>query len=725
MRSVVIHIKKKPQEWHLVESLFYKVQASKQLIFLELNQSELYGNWDQLYKQVLTYLLQNRFDHWQLILLNNHEPHSLNRTSLTKELYLIKEKLLKPLSEKGVVPSRRLMLTLDGLIRHADHSPEDFNNHLKWQIDYFGYIKDINKGKLANMFVEEEILSIDQGWGELINLKDAGIIEDPNETFLQDLKKRKQMVKGYLRKLIKEKQQYVDQMIWESDIEYHDILSKEMLETIYKEFCNQLDEMCMPPFSYHLSTFLPSNQLKTILKENIGIPSVIGDFLLIRKTNSEYSPFQKIRTLLEYSFLLNAVVLEPEVLDRVGNGFCYEAELVLRDEEIKQMYANYYTCLETAKEKLENRSLDQEHFMMNKYADINSLPYSAPPLDMNGTDSPVFKAKYSSSFISDWYLFLNGIEGELEARAEASIESAKEGIKVLAVTKRQRHDHFLQESININDYKESMIRTKNQLQSEIDDVAPSLTKVIEKWKKLLPSLNERMQTLVNSFPSQNIIITAFLVAFFSLLFPYLTSIQTNNSQSGAPTFLQYGIMSLVLLMTISTLCFLAFRKLVKPIEALSDEAVSIQKSLATEQMLAHSQYNNYLNRIYKLFRMRNQYRDLEEKEARQKEENILYRWHQREIQNHITILNQLVDSLQLEVQLEQKEKCITFFNSTFNVNKSLYRNPIYSPLDCQFDKVLKGHSLEVYVVNSRDEITTWTLNPIEKIRFSQDKVYSL
>jgi hypothetical protein len=725
MRSVVIHIKKKPQEWHLVESLFYKVQASKQLIFLEIGQNDYYENWEQLYRQVLSYILQNRFDHWQLILLNNNELTSQNRTSLARELHLVKEKLLNPLSEKGVIPSRRILLTLDGLKRKADNSPVDVRNHLFWQIDNFGYINDTHVENNKNLFLEDEILSIDQGWGALVNLKDAGLMEDPNKIFMEDLQKRKILVKGILRKLILEKKKNTEEILSESKSCHNYLLTSEMLTTIHVEFCEQLDIMCNPPFSYNLSTFLPSNLLKTILKENIGVSSVISDFLLIRKTNSEYSPFQKIRALLEYAFLLNAIVLKPEVIDRVGNGFSYEVEMVLREEEIKQMYANYYTCLQVAKEKIENRNLGQEHFMTKKFAEINALPYSAEPLDDNGKASPTFTSKTNRNFLHEWNLYLGDVEIELKARADLSLESAKEGIKVLAVTKRQKQDHFLQETVNMNEYSENLIKTKNQIQSELDDVAPSLTKVVEKWKKTYPALKQRMVSLLKSLPSQNIMITAFMIAFFSILIPYLSSSIQINSPNNVTSILRYMIIPSLLLCVILFLCFITYRNLIKPITMLTLETSSIQKSLANEQILAHSKYNDYLNKIYKLFRIRNQYREIEEKASQQKEINILYRWHQGEINNHISILNQLMDSLQIGVQLDNKEKCISFFNTSFNVKSNVDKNPIYSPLDCQFENVQTGHSLEVYVVNSRDEIITWTLKPIEKIRFSQDKVYSL
>jgi hypothetical protein len=724
MRSVVIHIKKKPQEWHLVESLFYKVQASKQLIFLELNQNNPYESWDQLFKQILTYIHHNRFDLWQLILLNNDEPASLNRTSITKELQLIKEKLLIPLSEKGIVPTRRLLLTLDGLKRHADHSPQDKHNHLYWQIDNFGFIKD-TESKHTNLFLEKEIFSIDHEWGAFVNLKDAGIMDFPSETFLEDLQKRKQKVKGSLNKLIKEKKQFANQILDEKNVWKHDVLPNEMLDSIYRDFCKQLDELCKPPFSYNLSTFLPSNQLKTILKESIGVLSVIDDFLLIRKSNFDYSPFQKIRVLLEYVFLLNAIVLKPEVIDRVGNGLSYEVELMLREEEIKKMYANYYNCLQVAKEKIENRNLDQYHFMTNKYAEINALPYSAASLSDKGTDSPVFRAKSSRSFMTKWNLFLDDIELEIKDRANSSLASAKEGIKVLAVTKRQKHDHFLQEKINISEYSESLIETKNKIQSELDTDAPSLLNVIEKWKMNSPTLKHRMNSLVKSLPSQNIMITSFLLAFFCIFIPYITSTGQMNGQGAFSSILLYGFVPVFLIGTIILLCLITYRKLLKPITLLTDETISIQKSLANEQMMTHSKYNDYLNKIYKLFRLRNQFLDLEEKALMKKEENLLYRWHQGEIDHHIIILNQLMNSLQIDFQLDHNEKCISYFNTTFDVKKNVNKNPIYSPLDCQFDKLSKGHSMEVYVVNSRDEITTWTLNPIEKIRFSQDKVYSL
>jgi hypothetical protein len=722
MHSVVIHIKKKPQEWHLVESLFYKVQANKQLLFLEFLE---YENWDQVYKQVQTYILQNRFEHWQLILLNNNELNQENLNSLTREIHLIKDKLLKRLSEKGIAPSRRILLTLDGVKRNADYSPIIEKNHYQWQMDNFGYINHefTLGGNYGNVFLEKEIHSIDEEWGGRVNLKDAGIMDNPTEKFLEELNQKSEKVQQSLQTLICAKKRMVEQNYLIKYQLYYELHTTEELNTIYEEFCQQLEEMCSPPFSYHLSTFLPSNLLKTILKENIGVPSVIGDFLLIRKAISEYSPFQKIRALMGYAFLLNAIVLKPEVIDRVGNGLSFEVEVVLREEEIREMYSNYYVCLQVAKEKIENRNMGQDHFMVNKFAEINALPYSTDPLDEMGINSPEFKFKNRRTYLHDWKHYLEDIEISFQNRELLSLDSAKDGIKVLALTKRQKVDHFLQELVNINEYSQSIRKSKNQIQSELSEAAPSLSAARLKWKRSYPKYKKRMELLVKSLPTQNILITSSIIAFISIIIPYLsntTELPIQNSN-----FLRYFLIPAVLIGFISCICFISYKRLLKPIILLTEEAQSLKKALSDEQMVSHSKYNDYLNNIYKLFRLRNQFRELEGKSVLQKEENVLYRWHQGEINNHITLLNQLMAALDISIHYDNKDKCLTYFNTIFDVNKNVYKNPIYSPLDCQFDKGKNGHSMDVYVENSRDEITTWSLNPIEKIRFSQDKVYLL
>lgn len=725
MHSVVIHIKKKPQEWHLVESIFYKVQASGQLLILEFN---LHGNWEHMYKQVQSYIVQNRIEHWQLLLLNNNELNEKNRNSLTREIYIIKEKLLKRLSSDDIAPSRRILLTLDGLKRKGDYSPILEKNLFQWQMDNFGYIKYEAKEErfYGNAFLEKEIELIDKEWGEKVDLKEAGPMEVPKEKFLNELDDRKEKVETILKNIINEKKNLLNKQnqIVNDDL-FYELHSSEELDEIFNEFCTHIKEMCTPPFSYHLSTFRPSILLKTLLKENLGVSSVIDDFLLIRKDISEYAPFQKIKGLMEFAFLLYAICIQPEVIDRVGNGLPFEVEVGLNENELKDMYTNYYSCLQVAKEKIENRNLAQDHFMTNKYAEITALPYSADPLKENGIDSPDFKYKNRRTYLQDWYSFLDDIELDLKNREELSIEATKKGVKVLAVTKRQKQDHFLEETIDINEYAQILKKKKNQLQTELDEATPSLSVAREKWKKSSAQLKKRMDLLVKTIPTKNIWITTSLIVFICILIPYLSNPNQLNRQNSIYPYLKYFIIPALLYCVILIICSITFKMLQKPISRLVEETISIKKALADEQLEEHSKYNDYLNSIYKLYRVRNQFHELEEKSGQQKEVNVLYRWHQVEINHHITLLNQLLESLRIETHTENKQKCISYFNTVFDVKQNIYKNPIYSPIDCQFDNGKNGHSLDVYVENSRDEITTWSLNPIEKLRFTQDKVFSL
>jgi hypothetical protein len=718
MHSVVIHLKDKPQEWHLVESLFYKVQATKQLLFLSF---EDYRNWGQVANKVQDYILQNRFENWQLILLNNQEFNETSLNSLTREILLIKNNLLQPLMEKGIGPSRKILLTLDGYKRNADYSPVLKKNHYQWQMDNFGYIlnKTSDEQYYGNVFWENEILLLDEVWGDYVNLKDAGIMEDPSEKFLTDLNERVLNVQRGLNDLLDEKKSILKENSIVNPQAFFELHSTDLLDLIASEFANQLKEICTPPFSYHLSTFLPSVLLKTILKENIGAASVIDDFLIIRKAIAEYSPFRRIRGVLGYAFLLNALILKPEVTDRLGNGLPFEVEVLLREEELKEMYINYYVCLQVAKEKIENRNLEQNHFLTSKYADILTLPYSTESLDEIDLEVPVFHFKYRRTYWHDWNSFLKEFELALKTREEMSLDSAKEGAKVLTVTKRQKYAHFLQETVNLIDYTKKMKILKNQIQAELENSSPSPTAPRQKWKKHSPEYKNRMWQLVKSLPTTNVIIVTSVIVLLCFFIPF-----TSNPFHGY-LWQNYLLISAVFLITISALGILAYKSLLKPIQLLTVETLSQQKSIADEQMHFHSKYNDYLNNVYKLYRVRNQLRELDEKTVRQRELNVLYRWHYGEVKNHLAILAILMDSLEITIHLENKNKCVSFFNTVFNVNQNVYSNPIYSPLDCQFDNAKSGHSMDVYVENSRDEITTWSLNPIEKIRFSQDKVYSL
>jgi hypothetical protein len=718
MHSVVIHLKKKPQDWHLVESLFYKVQASKQLMFLQL---EDHRNWGEVAKQVQDYILQNRFENWQLILLNNLELNEESLNSLTREVSLIKVNLLQPLKERGIAPIRKILLTLDGYKRNADYSPILKKNHYHWQMDNFGYIVkgDAEEHCYGNVFLEEEIQALDEAWGTLVNLKEAGIMEDPSETFLTELNERVSKVQSVLHLLLYKKRSMLNENAIVNAELFFELHTNEMLDGIASEFENQLIEICTPPFSYHLSTFLPSMLLKTILKDSIGAPSVMDDFLIIRKAINELSPFRRVRALIGYALLLNALILKPEVTDRLGNGIPFEVEVLLRDEELKEMYINYYVCLQVAKEKIENRNLEQSHFLTNKYADILTLPYTTEPLAEMEMDIPVFYFKQRRTFLQDWNAYLKDFECALETREAISLDSAKAGAQVFTVTKRQKNDHLLQETVNLAEYTKSLKALKNHIQTELQETSHSLYSSRLKWIKHCHEFKNRMALLVRSLPSSNIILVTSIVVLLCFFIPYTA----NTVQPHWPTYILIAGMFLLL---ISVLAVIVYQRLLKPIKHLTIETLSLQKSLADEQMISHSKYNDYLNNIYKLFRVRNQMRELDKRTEYQRELNVLYRYHYGEIKNHIAILSLLIDSLGISIHLENKSKCVSFFHSVFNVEKNVYSNAIYSPLECQFNHARKsGHSMDVYVENSRDEITTWSLNPIEKIRFSQDKVYTL
>jgi hypothetical protein len=721
MHSIVIHLKSRPQEWHLVEPLFYKVQASKQLLFIEFL---AYENWNHVYKQIVSHLHANRIEYWQLILLNNQERNLEYPDTLTREISILKDQLLQRLADKGMAPQRNILLTLDGMKRKADYSPVIQKNYYQWQMDNFGYLKvDSSLGwNFGNAFLESEILSIDHAWGGLVNLKEAGLMDDPTESFKGELSIRRKKVEDLLADMILNKKQLSVQNHLVKDCSYYELHSYKVLETIFEEFCLQLGEMCTPPFSYHLSTFLPSNLLKTIIKENIGISSVSGEFLFIRKVISEVSPFQKIRSLLEYAFLLNAICLKPEVIERVRNGSFFEVEVLLREKEFREMYSNYYVCLQVAKEKINTRNLGQEHFMTNKYAEITALPYTTKPLEELTVEKPLFQFKGRRTFLLEWQRFLEEVEINLKKREVTSLQSAKEGVRILSFSKRQKQDHFLEEQVDIYEYSQNLRSKKNQLQADIDKVSPSLSGTRLLWSKGVTGYIGRMESLVKALPTPNILIITLLIALVSLLIPYLSTATSVDLESS--NLLKYGGIPIALLGMVSLLMFYTYKSLLKPITQLVEETLSVTKELVDEQSLSHAQYNEYLNGIYQLFRIRKQFQELESKAASQKEINILYRWHQGEVHHHLTVLVQLLDALDLEIDFEKKEKAISFFQTSFDVQNNVYQNPIYSPQECQFDTFSHGHSIDVYVENSRDEIQIKSLNPLEKIRFTQDKVYS-
>lgn len=700
MLSVIVHVSGKPLDWHLVEPLFYKGLASKQMHFFSITSSSHTQRYHQLYWEVYHYLQRNQIDRWQLILLMSREHPDAYRMGTTLEH--IHHDFVQPFRKQRLLPVNRIAVVMN------ERDGKSHVDEMILELDRKGYV-DVKSDMSLNHFTLPEIQSLDAFWGEPLDLRTAGTIDEPNDLFLEELLDRAKQVKQGLAMMVEEKRQFTGMNKNALATHRYHMLTTEVLEAIYQEFEEAMNRLIEPPLPFSLTTYKPSEMLEKVLKANVSLSSAIKEFRIMRVSNCDLSPFQQTEYLLRAAFLVNLIAMYPAWIDRIRKSSVHLVTVKFDEKELARMFRQYDSNLEVALGKMSDRDLEGHHFMTSVFTDTTLLPNFSEALPNVQDAPPVFKWRTKRSFGADWIAYLQDIEQVLKEREDQLVEEAQEGVWNLGVSKRQDHLFQIDKNVNILKYLQELKQKRYTLQNEMEDAAPSLRVGLSKWKKYADRASDNMFLFLSSFPSFTIIVLTMLTTLLFFIIPFRSSLFLAHSAG--------------MILIIALLSFLSVIKLIKPIQELRGDTVLHQEELVEVQSESLAAYNDYLNKLYHLNRVSKQITYLENTSDQKKQENVLYRWHQRKVRDHLMLAKRFVYQFSTDEypDVTQAER---IYESFFTIETDVIHNPLYSLLDANVGKG-SDHRIEVKIGHSKEMMDVRHLKQVKGLILEEDQVLLL
>jgi hypothetical protein len=726
MHTIVIHLYENMDDWHLIEPMFYKVQSNMQLSFFYGENKGSFISCDKLLVQVSEYLQYKDIDQWQLLIITQIPEYKKSFGRLSSYLHEFKEQLINPLKETGHEPQNEIIIVLDSMNKNNDQSPKDDPiTNIWWQLDIHGYLKhpfpSANNVPVKHIFSQRELEEIDEAWGSTINLHDAGIINSPNKEFMSQLKRRVTNTQNIFLEKLHDKLQHSSNKSLEFQ---YDLITERTLQLIKESFLTQIEKSIQPPLNESLATFKPSSLLLDILQNTISLSWYKNSFQIFRFDISNKSLRQRHNDLLKLSLLINLITVNSNLLSRFSRGSIHDVSLVVDKERIQNLIINYGTCLDIAEQAIKDQLLDRQNIFINKFNSPDSFPHSISSLAKSEIEEPApSNVSYSTiNFIYDWEGYINQVDRELHDREEEINQKVKEGIRNLSIYKRENVITKNESKVELGEYIGNVNEEIKKTVSEIDKLSNPPLSAQQKWQQYIEDSKERISLLVSQIPSKrNWWITMIIILLF-ISGPFIT---THYGRVSEGNYISPFLLALILLAVVISIVFLAGKTISRLLQNFIVNTKYKKAECYNTQETALSNYNKYLNKVFQLYRLRKQYSFLNETFTEIKQTNVSYRYHQTKIEEHKKINNRLITLVDNRNYQGDRKHCEALFEHKFQVRKSVIDNPIYSPLEYQYNTLREAHKLKVMIGNSVDNIVVRGLNPLSELQFSVDKVYRL
>ncbi|WP_226682802.1 hypothetical protein [Sutcliffiella horikoshii] len=715
MHTIVIQLQDVPQDWHLIEPFFYKVQSAGQLSIYQVEDGNSY---DKLYHEITHHMSQFRVTKWQAVVLTTVPCAKLNTKRLTCLLQEMREKFFRQFIEHELPPRTVAFLMLDPIKRTANFAPDDGESNPYWQLDNEGYYFDeIPVSHPANMFVQRELEELDATWGNQLNLTEAGRIDRPDPAFISVLVEKINRVSGKFIEIIREKKE----MLYRENIHGEKLMLAE-LESLEASFLQLLQRKKIPPLVEELANFAPSAILKELLKERLSIQSAIGDYRIIRQTSAIYSVEKRTTALINIALFLNAVAFKEHILSQISPGGIFELEVVLRSGKLEEMLSGYDSSLHAARTKIESKLLDRQELTHNRFEEVQVQPYSTEPLkDNEDLSAPIFKISNQETYMLEWERYMNGVSAELKNREKDMISGARAGAKKIQQLKR-RKSVLDEEKVEITEYLEELKDKVDTLYAELDENEPGQSVEAKEWEKHEKVANFYMEIYSRACPTKKQVAIAMGVSGLMLLAPQLFSLDWSTIDF-RNNWLSYSIVPGGLLFGVFAIGFLVKSYMLRPVERLSKKSEDKRKELLQSQQESHRKYNNYLNKMYELYRTRQYYETVKAHYERIKRENHQLRYHQSRVDEFLDTCGRLIKNLGLSPKLNKEYH--DFFETKFKSDVDVSQSPIYSPFDCQIEKETELEKLSISVGKQKSSVHAGYLHVIQELRLVKDQVYKL
>ncbi|MGD6776930.1 hypothetical protein [Sutcliffiella horikoshii] len=718
MHTIVIQLQDVPQDWHLIEPFFYKVQSAGQLSIFQVEEGKNGSGFDKLYHEITHHMSQMRVSKWQAVVLTTVPCPRLNTKRLTCLLKEMREKFFRQFIEHELPPRAVAFLMLDPIKRTSNFAPDDGDSNPYWQLDNEGYYFDeMTVRHPANMFVQRELEELDATWGNQLNLTEAGRIDRPDPAFISVLVEKINRVSGRFIEIIRDKKELLKQ-----DTIIGEQLTLPQLESLEASFLQLLQRKKIPPLAEDLADFAPSAILKELLKEKLSIQSSIGDYRIIRQTSAIYSVEKRTTALVNIALFLNAVAFKDHILSQISPGGIFELEVVLRSGKLEEMLSGYDSSLHAARTKIESKLLDRQGMTHNRFEEVQVQPYSTEPLKENeGLLAPVFKIRNQATYMLEWEKYMDGVSAELEKRERDMISGARAGAKKIQQLKR-RKSVLEDEKVEITEYLEELKDKVDTLYAELDENEPGQSIETKEWEKHERVANFYMEIHSKACPTKKQVAIAMGVSGLMLLAPQLFSLEWSTIDF-RNNWLSYSIVPAGMLFGVLAIGFLVKAYMLKPVERLSKNSEDKRKNLLQSQQESHRKYNNYLNKMYELYRTRQYYETVKAHYDQIKQENHQLRYHQSRVDEFLDTCGRLINNLGLSPKLNKEYH--DFFETKFKPEVDVSESPIYSPFDCQIEKETELEKLSISVGKQKSSVHAGYLHVIQELRLVKDQVYKL
>jgi hypothetical protein len=723
MLTIIVFDDEVPQDWSLVERFFNRGVSSGALTFFR-HQASRISAYQELLDNVAQYLQLKLVDKWKLVWVMNISQEKDFRKRLSIQLERLQMRFLNELQSRRIPPEKMFVIALDSLARNVDGTPLDPFLRQVWELDIYGYLTEKRNVEGGNLFIEHEFDPIDQQWGDPLDLREAGPLEAPKQIFLELLELRISATKMRVRdQLLIPKRECYERAVNHPASIPTDMIRAMDLNTIETLFNERLDQLKLPPLSRQLSEYKPSQDLKAVIKEVLGTKASIAPYVFIRAPYPQDFPAKRIRMLLNIVYTLHAISLNSSVsrLWQVGNAYTLAADF--SEEGLQTLLSGYLTRLYIYQSKVEDTLRDRRLGQSPDYEPLTLLPYAQEILEDREIPQLILKRDHRLMSEQELQDYGDAVRELLNKREQAVGSAARVGIRKLAIHKKQREEPLLFRSESprevIRYLDEQAATTREELASHLLPPVPSSTA----WDEEMGQTKQEMAYLLHSVPRIRQVVWMFVLCSMLILTPYflkwrLIVDSLNRKDFGDVVYPAIVLIILLLCLVISRL------SIIHSIQERIKKSEMSLRLLLGEQADTNRRNRDYLNKLYKLTKLRQRRNEVRDYEQLKDQEHLQLRHHQAALQAAIDMGKRL--SILLGIQIQETNPITERYDDQAWFELDSLHYPIYCPLWSVIkDGSRREEMTEIVVGLTSVTIREPLLYPATRIQYDYDQVYRL
>ncbi|AJY74266.1 hypothetical protein [Paenibacillus beijingensis] len=728
MLTIVVHYDETPQDWNLIERFFHMgIHSGKLALFR--HQANRNAAYQYLVNKVYEYLNVNMVEKWQLVWMMNISQEKDYRKRLSSQLGEFRKSFLSRLQDRKLSPEKVFVLALDGIDREEGGAPLDDFLRDVWTLDIHGYLprKPLGDG---NLFYLGEIEALDASWDRsALDLRQAGPLEEPTESFLQLLRMQVDKVKISFREILADKRKIEQQYACDPGSVPTDVLFENEIRAVEEGFYERINRIMVPPLSPKLNEYLPSHELKAVLKELMGTKVSIASYVFIRVPYPQEFAARRVRTLLKVAYAINAIALNDPVSRLWQEGNAYTLDVAFRERDLASLFNRYitrlYICKSRIEDSLRNRRLD----MAPDYAPWTSLPHGREALEEMNVPLPKLRRGRYLQFEQQFRIFEDEAREMMNKRDQRVLYLAKEGMRKLDIQKKLKEEPqaFTKEEPEeiIRRLQEEIAVTRQELLAEVPHTPSSLSA----WNDYMEQTKQDISFQLRSMPGARQIGWITFIIGGALLAPAF--VKWNDAAPAAGTgglhpVLVYGVYPAAAAAAVALCLRLSRNMIFDAVKRRSRRTEKRLDEMIVQQDRTQKQYNDYLNRLYKLLKLTQRTHDVSRLSSEKAEENLRLRFHQTALEEAIDIGKRLAYLLNIGVKEDQGRSLENWYDEQSWFDRDATAHPVYCPLWEQPGVEQDGDAAAELVVGlSRDTIKGALIYPAERVICEHDRVYRL